>query len=252
MKHKGVKSFCKGAAIALSAAAVLTVAPIAHAELVTNGSFEATSNGNGQLGFNTDVTGWSVPAPPGSYAFVYAAGTGDTVGANGQYGNVSIWGPNNGSANGLPAASPDGGNYLAADGSFQDGAITQTLNGLTAGDTYAVTFYWAAAQQFGFTGGTTSGWSVDLGSAPAQSVSASIGSEGFSGWAQATLDFTADNTSDVLSFLALPTGGEPPFSLLDGVSAADVSTPEPGTWALMFAGVFGALGVSRARQWFKR
>ncbi len=250
---RSFKNLCQGAAIALSAAAVLTVAPLAQAELVTNGGFETTTFGNGQLGFNTDATGWTVPPPAGtgSYIFVYSPGTADTTGALGSSGNVSLWGPGNGSANGL-GVSPDGGNFIASDGDFENGPLMQTLNGLIAGDTYAVTFYWAAAQQEGFDGITSSGWIVGLGGAPTQSVDAGILNHGFSGWNQATLDFTADGTSDVLSFLAQGTGGgsEPPFALLDGVSVTQ--TPEPGTWLLMLTGILGALGVLRSRQWMKR
>jgi hypothetical protein len=248
---RSVRNFCKGTVVALAAAAVFTVAPLAQAELVTNGSFESTTNGNGQLGFNTDVTGWSVPAPSGSYTFVFSPGTADTSGAVGQDGNLSLWGPGNGSFNGL-TVSPDGGNFLASDGAFQQGAITQTLNDLTAGDVYLVTFDWAAAQQSGFNGATTSGWIVDLGGAPTQSVDTGIPEHGFLGWNQQTFAFTADSTSDVLSFLAqgTPDSTEPPFALLDGVSVE--AAPEPGTWVLMLTGILGAMVISRYRQWMKR
>src|ERR1700722_18580603 len=127
--------------LALAAAvAALAVTRLASANaLITNGSFESNT-GNGQLGFNTSVTGWSVPAPNGSYTFLYGAGTADTVGADGEYGNVGLWGPNNGSNNGLPATSPDGGYYLANDGDFQQGAISQTVSGLTVGANYTISF----------------------------------------------------------------------------------------------------------------
>src|SRR5215469_18010243 len=86
-----------GAAILAAGSARATV------NLVTNGSFE-TNTGNGQLGFNTTATGWSVadPMAGGSYVFLFnpAAGvsgtSADTSGANGVFGNVAIWGPGNG------------------------------------------------------------------------------------------------------------------------------------------------------------
>jgi len=277
---RSARNLCQ--VIVFSAAAVLAVAPLAQAELVTNGSFEDVTQietpasitfpagTSGQINYSLVAPGWTVPALFGSYAFIFAPGTADSVGAISQYypTNVFLWGPNYGGvgagpANGLTATSPDGGNYLADDGSYQNsGPISQMLTGLTQGDTYAVTFYWAAAQQAGFTGGTSSGWQVNLGLNPttAQSVSASIASEAFSGWMQTTLDFTADGTSDLLSFMALGSPGstEPPFALLDGVSATDTTTtnsnttPEPGTWILMLTGILGALGVMRSRQWMKR
>jgi len=81
----------------------------------------------------------------------------------GQYGNLKLWGPNDGSANGLPASSPDGFNYVGADGAFQVGAISQTITGLTVVAQYTVGFWWGAAQQDGFTGATTEQWQVSLG-----------------------------------------------------------------------------------------
>src|ERR1700754_1679619 len=89
--------------------------------LVTNGSFEQLTGGIGQIGYNGSslLTGWT-NGRDGSgnlgYNFVYSSGSADTTGANGSSGNVKLWGPGDGSNNGLPATSPDGGNYIAADG----------------------------------------------------------------------------------------------------------------------------------------
>ena len=243
----------KAVAIGVSAAALLMLPSTAKAtNLVVNGGFEVTSNGACELGSCTIATGWS----SSGYNFVFAPGSADTSGSyTPQFnGYLTLWGPNDGSANGLPATSPDGGNFVAADGAFEVGAITQTINGLTAGDTYAVSFFWAGAQQSGFSGITTEGWDVSLGS---QSLGTSIltdPSHGFTGWQNTTLDFTATSNSEVLSFLALGTpSGEPPFSLIDGVSMNDVTaTPEPGTLPLLFTGLMGGLGVLRSRKWLKR
>ncbi len=97
------------------------------------------------------VTGWTTS----DYNFVFQSGTADSSGATGQYGKLQLWVPNNGSANGLPASSPAGGNFIAADGDYIVAPISQTLNGLSPGQTIAVSFYWAGAQQYGFTGPTT-------------------------------------------------------------------------------------------------
>ena len=182
----------------------------AKANYITNGSFETTS-GTGQLGYNTTATGWST----NGYNFIFGPGTADTTGSNGQYGSVTLWGSNNGGLNTLPASSPDGGNYVAADGAYNVGAITQTLTGLTAGEKYSVGFWYAGAQQHGYDGTTTEQWIVQLGSGPAPDDACPHRRQPRLSQAGITprSPFTADGSTDVLSFLAAGTpNGEPPFS----------------------------------------
>ena len=232
-------------------AALLALASTAQAtNLVQNGGFETTTI-PGSYGFGSlDPQGnqaahWSTTG----YNFIFAPGTADTTGAQGEYGFLSLWGPNNGGAasNMLPATSPDGGNFVAADGAYQTESIDQTITGLTANTHYLVSFDWAGAQQSGYTGATTEQWTVSLGS---QSISTAVAqnvNHGFTGWMHETFNFTATSGTETLSFLAHGTpNGEPPFSLLDGVSLSAV--PEPASWSLMILGV-GALGaVSRRRR----
>jgi hypothetical protein len=78
-----------------------------------------------------------------AYNFVFSAGTADTGGSPGQYGTLTLWGPNDGSPNGLPAASPAGGNFVGMDGDFQTGALQQTITGLVVGAEYSVGFWYA-------------------------------------------------------------------------------------------------------------
>jgi hypothetical protein len=228
----------------------------AHAgSLVLNGSFESTSivspapqyaasADGGQLGYNINATGWTTTG----YNFIFAPGTADNgTGVNGQSGGLQLWGPGNGSNNGMPTTSPDGGNFIAADGAYNVGAISQTISGLTAGDTYAVGFYWAGAQQYTYTTPTTEQWQVSLGNQTLSTNVVNNLSEGFTGWTYTTLDFTATSTSELLSFLAVGTPtGVPPFSLLDGVTMQAV--PEPSALMLLAVGLCGVAAVSLRRR----
>jgi hypothetical protein len=217
---------------------------------VVNGDFE-TNGGNGQMGFNTTVTGWSINNP--SYTFVYGPGTADTTAAIGQYGFNALWGPGNGSANGLPATSPTGGYFIAQDSDFQQSAIYQTINGLTPGNSYTVSFWWAAAQQYTFYGPNQSQWQVSLGAQTQSTAFAAIPSQGFSGWMNQSFTYTATSSSEVLSFFANGSPPVPPFALLDGVTLnANSSVPEPGTITLIATGAMGVIGAVRRYQLKKR
>lgn len=258
-----------------SVATLFMLAVPAHANtLVTNGSFE-TNGGPGQIGFNTTLAGWN--APGGSYMFLFNPGSADTTGVNGSYGNLALWGPNNGSANGLPATSPDGGYYAALDGDFQIAALSQTITGLTPGDAYTVSFWYAASQQFSFAGPTVQAMNVCLGSSAESYVSTggaqlsggtndpsnlncpgsgastpiiNLPTEGFSGWQYDSVALNANSSTEVLSFLAYGNVQLPPFALLDGVSMAQ--TPEPGSLPLLFTGLMGGLTVLRSKKWLRR
>jgi hypothetical protein len=245
--------------LALSAAALLTFAPSAQADLVTNGSFESTTNG-ARFQFEsshsgspyTSATGWtSDNSSSNAYNFIFASGTADTTGVTGQDGPVTLWGSNDGGLNLIPASSPDGGNFVAADADFQIGAISQTIGGLTVGDTYTVGFWWAAAQQSGFDGASQQDWAVSLGGETLDTPTFNLPSHGFSGWMFQTLNFTADNTTDVLSFLAVGST-QPPFLLLDGVSmnaaVTNAAVPEPGVVTLMITVLIGVIILARKRQ----
>jgi hypothetical protein len=242
-----LKRLTMAGALLLLGVALIAVDGAQAANLVTNGDFES-NGGNGQLAFNTFATGWSVPPLNGSYTFLFAPGTADTSGANGEYGFLALWGPGNGVANGLPATSPTGGYFIAQDSAFQQGAISQTINGLTPGQNYTVGFWWAAAQQEFFNGPTFDQWQVSLGAQTQSTAFVNIPSNGFSGWMYQTFTFTAANNSDVLSFFA--NGGPPgvpPFALLDGVTLNANAVPEPATLSLLALGMVG-YGAARLRR----
>jgi hypothetical protein len=216
--------------------------------LVQNGNFEQTTNGAGQIGFNTGLADWSLASPPGD-DFVFNAGTADTTGANGYYtplfGPVALWGPNNGSNNGLPAASPDGGNFVTLDGDYLKSALVQTIGGLTAGHAYEVSFDYAYAQQYLHFGDTIQSLTVCLGAICQTTTPYDLPSKGFSGWSTTSFAFNANSASEVLSFLANGNTPVPPFALVDGVAMSEV--PEASTWVMMLSG-FAGLGFLAHRR----
>ena len=234
---------------ALAMAAGVASKAQAGIELVTNGNFESTTGGpDKQIDFNTTLTGW---ASPGGYNFLFAPGSADTTGAVGQFGGLTLWGPGSGGggvANGLTPTSPVGGNFVAADGAFNVAAISQTINGLTVGEDYVVSFYWAAAQQYTFDGDTDDKWQVSFGAQTISTATVYIPSHGFAPWRQESFTYKATSTSQLLSFLAVGhPNGVPPFALLDGVSVLSLSVPEPATISMMVVGMIG-LGAARRRR----
>ncbi len=212
--------------------------------LVQNGDFELSTLGVGQIKGNTQtkLTNWT---RTGNLEWLLSAATADVGVA---YGNdlFSVWGPNNGSNNGL-TGSPTGGNFFAADGGGNFAAGTkQTITGLLVGHQYAVGFDWAAGQQHGFTGATTEAWEVSLGTQSFTTTPVATASHGFSAWRHQTFVFTAAGASQVLEFFAVGTPGNlPPISFLDNVTLEAV--PEPATWAMMIAG-FGMTGFAARRR----
>ncbi len=255
--------------LAVTAAfSLLGLSPLANASTinVVNGNFEQTqTNQSYQLNYGSTpvqtLTGWTNSVSQGGapgYSFVYLPGTAATTGAyTPQFsGNVALWGKNlDGTSNGL-GSSPAGGNFVGMDGAFEQGLLYQTLSGLTPGALTTVSFYYAGAQQAGFDGPTSEAFWVflgnDLSNASNWQETAILNdaSHGFTGWQGASLTFTATSTSETLGFLAAGTpNGEPPFTLLDGVSVHDnvAVTPEPGTFALLGTGVLTVGGLLRRR-----
>ncbi len=236
------------------------------------GQFGTDVTGSAAKNSTLTVGGWTTTG----YNFVFTPGMADegtNTGAkagqdteapgqsnSGSVGNVYLWGSNNltgGTV--IPATNPAGGNLIAADGAYETAAIVQQIYNLTPGITYTVGFWYAAGQQYNFAGDTTEIWKVALGTSALTTTSPAtayqttpvinLTSHTFSGWAYDTMNFTATSSSEMLSFLAYGTpSGEPPFSVLNGVTMDVV--PEPSSW-IFFAGVGTActiFGVVRRRR----
>ncbi len=232
-------------------------------QLVTNGDFETVSGGNGTQISPTpgtqNVSGWTLgtrsnDSTASGLGFVYTSGQGDST--TNTASGVYLWGPANGNNNGLAANSgfnttggTTGGNYLALDADpAVSGTLSQTINGLTAGYGYVLTFAWATAElRDANFGDTTDQFQVSLGSQTQTTQTLSTTVKGFDSWRQVTLYFTATSASELLSFLAVGSpSGMPPTALLDAVSLT--YAPEPSTWAVMLSGVFGLAGFTMVKR----
>lgn len=235
--------------------------------LLTNPGFETTSFGattgyvcttNPTSGGGTcasAVTGWGVNGDGGGNASTQTTPFAPQSSWNDHPSSYTAWvvlpGTNTFN-NGFgfttqPGVSPNGGNYIALDGDpTYASSIWQTINGLSVGAQYTLTFWQAAAQQGGTTGATTERWSVSFGSSTQLSTIMNNASGGTVAWNQQTMTFTATATTQTLNFFSVGTpAGQPPVVLLDGVSL--IAVPEPVSAALLGTGIL-ALAARKKKQ----
>lgn len=244
----------KGAFLRLLTAGLCVWLPSAKAvdEYILNGNFDDTTVGpnrqivvNGDTDRYTQLNHWTTSDNTQDLIFLFSANAGATTGAQGVYYSTNdpfrLW---PGISNTV-GPSPQGGNYVASDGdSTYNVPLTQSITGLSIGQQYELTFYWAAGQQRNFDGPTTERWQVSLGSETYSTPTFSLANHDFSGWMTETMTFTATTSTSLLSFLAIGTpNGLPPFVLLDGVSMTAV--PEPAAGALVVVGLFGCALIRR-------
>src|ERR1700678_4410026 len=186
----------------------------ARANLVANGGFEQyTPDSNGYASFEADpnynpgggsLTDWTFTNVGANGAFnVLFAPTGatsvepDTRFTPPKSGDVQyLWT--------LPSnPDPNGGYFIALDGDTQyNGALQQTVNGLTVGKDYVLTFSWAADQFADRSGPTTESLQIQFGDQSATTGVISNASESATPWVTQSFTFEADSTSALLSFLS--------------------------------------------------
>ena len=258
---------------AFALALTLGSAANASVNLIQNGSFTLNTlpgsvAAGGYNGAEIDtlfnyagaVTNWSSPSVPGfTQAYnLYEFGT-SVANVKGADAISRFPGEQQRMNANFNALSPDGGAFMILDGDpgFA-GPFQQTVNGLTVGKQYDLSFYWAGGELSNRMGFVSDQLHVTFSGANAfpgdtQSTAKYFNTAGptqagsFSGWMQVDMIFTAHSTSQVLSFLSdgAPGGNLPPVALLDGVSLTEV--PEPAVWALMLLG-FGGLGAAIRRR----
>jgi len=255
----------KIAAIACGVVYGLSQVAQASPNLVVDGGF---SDATGQLSYNTSSAGWSIAGGDAShtggdglssYDFIFNG----TANSTGSGGTVGLYGP-------LPAsAGGTGGTFLGVDPVYTPNghnqpqgvnSVFQTINGLSVGSTYTLSFYWAAAQQTGFNNTTWEGWNFGLGNTllnvnnGVENVSGGLPQHTFGGWNFYTTTVTATSASEVLKFIGqgAPSSSEPPFDLLDGVSLTQNNVPDSSSTAgLLGLGVV-AMGVAAGCRRFAR
>ena len=265
------KTFCSLAVIAAVGALVASGSAAAiPLPGLTNLNFLSYTGSNPKNYFNNvDPTGWT-----GGTGLIFIVKPG-TSSADPDTACGSTYLQTYGCPSNL--AIPGGYNYVEADGNpaFESG-FHYAISGLTAGETYTLSFYQAASQQTGFSGDTTNQWIVSLGTAglsvcpgclgggdssysntdPLADIETtplmSIPSHGLVDWNYVSVDLTADASNQLLSFLAWGNNGNtanlPPMIFLAGVnSGPGLNVPEPATLALLAVGLIG-LGVARSRR----
>lgn len=158
--------------------------------------------------------------------------------------------------------------YMDAEPGQQVYAITQTISGLKAGNKYSLAFlsnYFTENNS----AGDSAAWVANLGgsiefASPNGTYSSFKGGDtestlptniptgagGYNvpngtGWFAQNLTLTASSSSEALTFIATGTGF-PPFAAITDISLTAV--PEPSTWLMMLAGIFGLGFMARRRR----
>src|SRR5690606_29353056 len=114
--------------------------------------------------------------------------------------NINLWGSGNGGTytGSLDSMeSPSGGAFFGAEGSSELATrLSQTIDGLVIGQSYELTFDWAAGEIYPYPAfdeadSFMTGWAVSFGDDSVTVMSDEIGSKGFQPWKSEKYTFTA-------------------------------------------------------------
>lgn len=195
----------------LAAGITASAAPVTAGNLLVNGGFESTAVANGSWVNVTSTAGWTWLSGPG---------TGFEI------------------RNNIAGAAQEGRNYIELDTNGNT-LIGQYLDNLSAGTRYDLSFWYAPRE---YQAASTNGLQVFWNGTLLEATLTGLGGSG-NDWRQHQYRVTAQAGRNLLGFAAVGSsdslGGN-----LDNVSLNNV--PEPGSLALAFAALMGALLLPRS------